>query len=1148
MGLLIGNAQVEKRIVCMSHGMKIRNLLLFSHHRMRLSIYPYLFIFLFNFAANAQKPVFGNEWINYQQTYYKIPVAQKGLYRITFGDLQKAGLPLTTLDPKSLQLFHRGIEQAILVEGEADGKFDAADYIEFLGRGNDGTLDSALYRPASSQPHPYYSLYSDTTAYFLTARVDAQPGKRMAKYTDLDAGTLSPQPYVWAEEIRLFTDQYPAGNIYPMGAGYSNGAILTAYDVGEGWMGTSVKAQTRYEQAITLTKVFSTSLATPTLTMQYIGRTPTPHSVQLQVGQGARPRTLELVKSTNYDPVTLTIPLSVTDVADGGRVICSLSPQVADEEVSMAYLRARYPHQTDLAGYTYREFSTNPVSVGRLNLRLTNVPMTGRFFDITTPGATSVISGTLVNSTLTSGTWTSAIHEAGLPRQLVMVSTTLPVLGIQRVAFRNINPAKANFLIVAHPALAVSTTASPNAVAAYAAYRASKAGGSHDTLSVMIEQLYNQFSYGERNAVAIRRFADYISRNGSPKALLLVGQSRDPQGVRKNPLAGSLDMVPSGGWPGSDLALVTGLNGRPEYVPVVAVGRLNVTQPQQVIDYLNKVKEHEAAASTAPWRKKMLHLSGGRSAYELGLFRAFIDEFSTDITRKYVSATVETVSKRTDDPVENIPIVDQLNKGIGMISMFGHSSLDVADIDIGYVSNDRLGYRNKGRYPLLLANGCASGNFYFGPKTFISDWVLTPDRGAILALAHTYNGFASSLKTYTDNLYSVMTDSTWYAKSFGEIQVESIRRYMLTSNSVYDKTNAEQITLQGDPAVRLFPFSRPDLTFSDGGVQIKAQPNSVTLTAVALNLGRGMSQRPEVRVRHYATSGQLLGEVKQTINAATYSDTLRVTIPVATLTGTFFELYADADSRFEEERKDNNVLQVKSDGQLANLPFDVDNTAPVVEVAFDGRRIANDAFVAPQPMITVLVADENTRLLRTDPAGLELYLQRPCTQQPCSFEKLSVSGSNATWSNSGGAFRLNFRPAQPLADGVYTLEVYGSDLSGNRAQPYAIRFVVKQEAVVQAITVAPNPFAYQTTISYVLTGSQTPQPVTLHLFDLAGRAVRTIQLPTTLGTNEFVWDGTNDTGAPMAAGSYLYRLDIPGYSAFESTAKNQLTGRIVLAR
>ncbi|ARK12737.1 C25 family cysteine peptidase [Fibrella sp. ES10-3-2-2] len=1099
-------------------------------------------------TVTAQRAVLGNEWITIGQPYYKIPVAQKGLYRITFADLQQAGMPLATLDPKTLQLFHRGVEQAILVEGEADGKFDPTDYIEFIGQGNDGLQDSALYRPATAQPHAYYSLYSDTTAYFLTARPTALPGKRMSRYADTDVGTLTPQPYIWANELRVFTDQYPAGNIYPIGAGYGNGAILTAYDVGEGWMGNSINAKTRSEQTLTLTKVLHTSLTTSTLTVQYIGRTPTSHTVQVQVGQRARPRTLDPVQSRDYDPVTLSVPLSTTDMADGGRVICSLSPQEEGEAVSMAYLRVEYPHQPDLGGYTYREFRTSSDPGGRALLRLTNVPSTGRVFDLTIPGQTSVLSGTFVNSNLTNGTWTSVVREAGVARQLLMTSTVLPVSGIQRVTFRAIDPAKAGFVIVTHPALRAPIASQPDAVTQYAAYRASRAGGGYDTLSVTIDQLYNQFSYGERTPLAIRRFVDYLSRTGSPKALLLIGQSRDPQGVRKNPLINSLDMVPNGGWPGSDLALVTGLSGRPDYVPALPVGRLNVTQPQQVLDYLNKVKEHEAAASTAPWRKKMLNMSGGQSAYELSLFRAFVDEFGARLTGRTVAGQVESVSKKTDATVETIPIVDQVNAGVGIISMFGHSSLDVADIDIGFVSNDRLGYRNKGRYPLLLVNGCATGNFYFGQRTFVSDWVLTPERGAILALAHTYNGFASSLKTYTDVLYSVLTDSSWYARPFGVIQAESIRRYMAVNSSIYDKANAEQITLQGDPAVRLFPFSLPDFAFSETSIRLQPSPNSLTLTAVALNLGRALSQRPQVRVRQYAATGQLLQEAKQPINAARYSDTLRLVLPLTTLAGTFFELYADADGLFDEERRDNNRLQVASDGTVANLPFDPDNLPPIVEVAFDGRRIANDAFVAPQPLISVLVADDNTRLLRTDPTGLELYLQRPCAQQPCSFEQLAITAGTATWSHEGSAFRLAYRPAQPLPDGLYTLEVYGSDLSGNRARPYAIRFVVKQAAVVQTITVAPNPFVSQTTIRYVLTGTQPPQSAMLRLIDLTGRTVRTVQLQTGIGTNEFTWDGTNDSGAPMAAGSYLYRLDLPGYDTFEGTAKQQLTGRIVLIR
>ncbi len=1106
------------------------------------------FLTLFCLVAHAQKAVYGNEWINPAQTYYKIPIAQKGLYRVTYADLQKAGLPITSLDPQKLQLFHRGIEQAILVAGETDGKFDATDYLEFLGRGNDGVQDSTLYRPASAQPNPYYSLYSDSTAFFLTTRLDAQMGKRMARYTDLDAGSgtsaLTPEPYVWAEELRYFNDSYPAGNIYPLGAWYGNGAILSPYDVGEGWMGVNIKPKTRYEQAITLTNVLSTTLAQPTLITQLIGRTPTTHTVNVQVGPGNNPSTLEPVQIQNYDPYSLAVPLSATDVADGGRVICALSPQNENDEVSMAYLRAVYPHSPSMGGETYREFGVNPAKGGRALLRLVNVFANARVYDITTPGQTSVLSGTLVN-----GTFTSVVRAAATSRKLLLTNTLLSVPGIKLVSFRAINPAKASFIIVAHPMVRTPIPDSPDAVLAYAAYRASKAGGSHDTLTLNIHQVYNQFGYGERSPLAIRRMVDYLTATGNAKHLLLIGRSRDPQGVRRNPQADTLDMIPSGGWPGSDLAIVTGLNGKAPFVPGISVGRLNVTRPRQVLDYLSKVKEHEAAPTTAAWRKQMLHLSGGKSAYELSLFRAFVDEFGRSITNKYVCANVETVSKQTDDPTEAISVVAQVNRGLGIISMFGHSSLDISDIDIGYVSNDRLGYRNKGLYPMLLANGCASGNFYFGPKTFVTDWVLTPDRGAILGLAHTHNGFASALKTYSDNLYAVMADSVYQAKTFGEIQVEAIGRYIATNTSVFDKAAAEEIVLQGDPAVRLFPFAKPDLTFSSNGVAVKAVKDSVMIQAVSLNLGRGTGTRPDVRIRQYAANGQLLLETKQRINASAYADTLRVTLKVARLTDTYFELFANADSRLDEERVDNNTLQIKSDGQVANLPFDVDNTPPVVEVSFDGRRIQNESYVAPQPMIQVLLFDENTKLLRTEPTGLELYLQRPCTSQPCPFDKLPISSATASWSAVGGKFALNYRPAQPLPDGGYTLEVYGNDLSGNRAQPYAIRFLVKGEASVSNLSLSPNPLITSTVLRYTLTGAQvSTAPATLRLFDITGREIRTFSQPVAIGTNEFLWDGTNGDGTRLANGIYLYRLDIPGQVPFADATKSNLTGRIMVAR
>ena len=111
---------------------------------------------------------YGNEWVNFSQPYYKIPTAQDGIYRLAYEDLQSAGFPVDAVDPQRLQIFHRGVEQAIHVQGEGDASFDPGDFVEFYGQRNDGTLDVGLYVAPEAQIHPFYNLYSDTTAYFLT--------------------------------------------------------------------------------------------------------------------------------------------------------------------------------------------------------------------------------------------------------------------------------------------------------------------------------------------------------------------------------------------------------------------------------------------------------------------------------------------------------------------------------------------------------------------------------------------------------------------------------------------------------------------------------------------------------------------------------------------------------------------------------------------------------------------------------------------------------------------------------------------------------------------------------------------------------------------------------------------------------------------
>ena len=574
-----------------------------------------------------------------------------------------------------------------------------------------------------------------------------------------------------------------------------------------------------------------------------------------------------------------------------------------------------------------------------------------------------------------------------------------------------------------------------------------------------------------------------------------------------------------------------------------------------MLDYLNKVREHENVTEPALWRKNVLHLSGGRSADELRLFRAYTDDFQRVVEKQYAGARVTTLSKQTDNPVETLPVAQLINQGFGMISMFGHSSLDVADIDIGFVSDDRLGYRNKGRYPFLLANGCAAGNFYFGRPTFGTDWILTPDRGAVLFMAHTYNGFPVALKHYADEFYALLTDSNYVAQPVAVLQREAIRRYLKTNTSVYHITTAQQMTLQGDPAVSVFPFPHPDFTFGTGtltlrgtnGDSLTAKSDSVTISAVVVNYGRVTNSPLAVRIRRYAADGRLLREQRVVQSAPFYADTLRWRLPNdrAATTDTYFELTLDPDNRITEGVETNNQSQISTSGH-STLPFPADLTPPLIEVAFDGQRIGNGDVVAPQPVIDVLVQDENTRLLRTDTTGLELYLQRPCRTEPCPYERLSLRNSSTQWTPAGpdNGFRLRYQPA-PLPDGRYAFLAIGSDLSGNRSTPYQAHFTVRTKPELTSAGVYPNPFGGKTRFFVTITGQTPPADLSIRITDQTGRLVRILRGSARVGLNEWFWDGTSDAGAALPAGHYVYTVagaDRPLAGAV------RLTGHIVLNR
>jgi len=121
---------------------------------------------VFSFIGFSQN--YSNSWIDYSQKYYRIPITNEGVYRITYANLVSYGISAGDFDPRNIQIIHNGETLPVFVSGESDWIFNNTDYFEFYAPGgNTGIIDTAIYK--NSVPlNPGYSIYNDTASYFLT--------------------------------------------------------------------------------------------------------------------------------------------------------------------------------------------------------------------------------------------------------------------------------------------------------------------------------------------------------------------------------------------------------------------------------------------------------------------------------------------------------------------------------------------------------------------------------------------------------------------------------------------------------------------------------------------------------------------------------------------------------------------------------------------------------------------------------------------------------------------------------------------------------------------------------------------------------------------------------------------------------------------
>ncbi|MBC7485247.1 MAG: hypothetical protein H7282_00630 [Cytophagaceae bacterium] len=887
------------------------------------------FLFIFTLCTSLVKAQEGREWIVAGQPYSKIPVAEESVYKIPFTQLNNSGI--STSNPNKIQLWFRGVEQSIYMDGTD---------LYFYGKGNDGALDSMIYEPYSARSNKYYSLFSDTTYYFVT--IGTADGKRLVANT---AGAATIQTNHRRTETIFYAEEYYAGHLYSQDTHISPG------DIGEGWFSSSMTqagatAETRIID-IPVSNVFNGG-ANPEVEILLVGTNQNQHDVEIVINGAVY--TVAPFFARNISKFKQTIPLTdLTSLSANQpfKVGIRLKAGGESDYVAIAYITLRYPQIADVAGKTL--YQIEPLADNSTKTyNLTGFSSGAFLWDVSSEGA-------YVNLNYAWNAGTAAVNVSSAVSKIIYASAFKNSIGINSVDMTPYTMGQGRMLLISHTKLLAES-----GVSNYAAYREGK--GVSVTVTD-VNKLYNLYTYGEKHPIAIKRYCKEELNSGVAQYLFLVGKgiNYDYAGTtnvgdfyyRKNSIAfinnthtyqqlnyRMEDLIPAYGWPSSDLYYtITDGTLRPKLV----TGRLSARTNVDVLQYLDKVKGNDGLDSNVIWRKHLIHLSGGKpNTGEIPLFSQYVNGFKAIAEGpifggKVVRSYVKNPSVGAVDTKLIYSVADEVNKGVSYITFFGHSSPSIIDLDIGNVSNPVYGYMNKNKYPLLMMNGCQSAEFFI-QGSIPEDWIMTPEKGALLTLGHGDIGYPNYMKSYTEFFYKFnFADPRFIQSSIGEIQKKTLDTFLYINR--FDNFNREiinaqatQFVLQGDPAVKLYKPQRTDYAIAGdaeigekkvfikayGNEPISAMSDSFGIAIPITNYGLRNAKKLQIRVKHTVTNNNVVVIYKtypiKSISPIGYVDTIYFTIlgKEPKLLGiNKFEIMVDPGDSIPEFNENNNIATIE---------------------------------------------------------------------------------------------------------------------------------------------------------------------------------------------------------------------------------------------
>jgi hypothetical protein len=774
----------------------------------------------FSTLLTLQAQPYGNEWINYAQSYAKIKVARQGVYRISGATLLNCGLPAVG---NGYKLYRNGTE--VPMYATTNSNITDNDYIEFYGTPNDGSLDTELYRQASDQFNPNFSLFNDTAVYFLTSD-NSSPAMR---YTDSpnDLSNLPDAEPYFIHKIHKNIAQSGRNGKPEIIAGAN--WYYPDFNAGQGFGSTviGVWANAPFNVPLYLGQVYKEADA-PIAQLKSIAMSHYSSSfdeiTNLDIVLSVNDRPYQIAHSSQYQKIDFDLPVFINDLQDT-TIINYNVPDATDfynEAHSVYYVALQYPRYFDfgnkpLFAFTLPDQAPRYITISNAdttnneilydlsnNLRLTPI-LDNNVWKIKLPQGNALGERQLL--------WVRSNMVAPVPCSFPCNANNYGVFmvnDLQAQPFVNYSASAGNYLLISNPILRQGTT---DWVSEYANYRASAQGGSYSVAQIDVTQLYDQYAYGvAQHPLAIQHFINHAIDTWSiaPQYLLLLGKGISYSKARFYSPYYLRNLVPAYGLQPNDGFL--SIRNAQNTVPQLSVGRVSASSPQEVQAYLQKLQSYESLTCGDNWnwvQNNLLIASTHSDTYDAAL-SALLADYAVGIdTTLSLSATLLPNASAASVNTYNNAIVN----GVSILNVSGSASM------YGFLfSNvtDTIYTQNINKYPLGIFNTPFIGNVFDIQPVFFSQLVLADSSGLIAMIGNT--GFELSTIDHIFNkyLYAQLLNTN-QPRKLGDAMREAIAQ---TLNYIPDTTShaykcfkgiAHGKHLEGDPAI-LLAFHKLPLT------------------------------------------------------------------------------------------------------------------------------------------------------------------------------------------------------------------------------------------------------------------------------------------------------------------------------------------------